>query len=983
MLTLQKSFEFDGPDGTIELEAIVQYPRYATIKTNDTSPSSLVDIGSGTLSFKFSTKDKEYSFAVDTSNIFGDDFGDVVFQYINVLTSSYRKPVIDELSIPLKVSFDKKSSVQTSLDTIFFVKYASYTATPPSIPKFAPSASGQNGVVPSASPSSTFTNAAGPFTRDIGGEVGIPGPKNIPQLPQTSAIVNSNIYWVNKQAYYATLKALFPNVKAEDECVLLYLINQVIDLSGKIPQMSKAGDGQKAILNNILAQFGLSNSDIYAALASRWATLFDWPLKATDPDLLSFAGMMRIHAPEGTEITMQHFNYYHLVAELLEFERSVIPHSKHFTWDQNAALEKDAIKFQFPTYISRRNLNPPVRIRLIGFDGTDQWSENFSVEDEATESLDINVNLYAPPILGGSAGGGVPGKGNKKIKGKLVSLSKSCTLKGSVVLQAKLTNDGEWAVVSSGISDKAGNFALPYPYGPYVAAQALVSLDPASKTTIPTNPSTPNGESLSDAFLYILLNPGPDKASADDCGCNSTITADRLPSQDELIQSNQFTQDLGGGCMNLSTPNRTLREYNYSALVRTTDPDVANYLLHATTQWVNGEEVIRYELELSGKVERKMIDLDNLIKWQDTWEDSLDANVYQAVTVATGHVLTYKSEFRADGYSLGELLHSLPLAPGQKKQIVTIDSTHAFRGSEDQSLTASERLANSLVSEREVVDDIAGNIGEQIRGSSDANTSGISAGAGVSGSYGAGPAKVGATAAVAGGTANANSTANQDSSRALTGHFDENIKQAVQQNATSYRQQNSSIVTTAQEGQNYGAETTVVANHNHCHAITMMHWEVLRHFAVYQELVDVEECVFIPFPLTRFTVANIAKWADTLVQFLRPLRSNTFFRPNGFFGTTPRHPLVPAFDAAERVRTNWALVDYPTSAYDEEPIQYVSGTMTVTVDIPRPQTRYDNIRSLPLITKPGEAKYGALGAFAEWLWGANTTTPVGFASSFT
>ena len=37
------------------------------------------------------------------------------------------------------------------------------------------------------------------------------------------------------------------------------------------------------------------------------------------------------------------------------------------------------------------------------------------------------------------------------------------------------------------------------------------------------------------------------------------------------------------------------------------------------------------------------------------------------MTVSTGHVLHYKSEFRADGYSLGGLLYSLALAPGQKK----------------------------------------------------------------------------------------------------------------------------------------------------------------------------------------------------------------------------------------------------------------------------------------------------------------------------
>ena len=345
------------------------------------------------------------------------------------------------------------------------------------------------------------------------------------------------------------------------------------------------------------------------------------------------------------------------------------------------------------------------------------------------------------------------------------------------------------------------------------------------------------------------------------------------------------------------------------------------------------------------------------------------------MTISTGHVLTYKSEFRADGYSLGNLLYSLPLAPGQKKQIVTFDSSHSLRGSESQSLTQTERLAASLTSEREVVDDIAGNIGETLHGTSDAGTSGVSAAAGAAGSYGGPGASVSANVGVAGGTANANSTASQNSSRALNGHFDEKIKQAVNQNAQSYRQQNSTVITTVQEGQSYDAETTVVANHNHCHTITIMHWEVLRHFAVYQELVDVEECVFIPFPLTSFSTANLSKWADILVRHLLPLSSNTFLKDNTFFGTAPRHPLVPAFDANERVRTNWSLVDYPDQSYDTEPIQWVQGEMTVTIDIPRPNTRYDNVRSLPITPKEPLLKNGVLGAIANFLWGGGGDKP--------
>ena len=99
---------------------------------------------------------------------------------------------------------------------------------------------------------------------------------------------------------------------------------------------------------------------------------------------------------------------------------------------------------------------------------------------------------------------------------------------------------------------------------------------------------------------------------------------------------------------------------------------------------------------------------------------STSIRAHQAVTVATGHILHYKSEFRADGYSLGDLLYSLPLAPGQKKQIVVFDSMHTLRGSESQSLSQGERLSANIVDEREIADQLGGGINEALSGSSSA-----------------------------------------------------------------------------------------------------------------------------------------------------------------------------------------------------------------------------------------------------------------------
>ena len=66
-------------------------------------------------------------------------------------------------------------------------------------------------------------------------------------------------------------------------------------------------------------------------------------------------------------------------------------------------------------------------------------------------------------------------------------------------------------------------------------------------------------------------------------------------------------------------------------------------------------------------VGRFALDASHSIDWDDT------PTLHQATTIAHGHLLTFRQVWRADGYSLGDLLYSLPLAPGQKKQIAIVD----------------------------------------------------------------------------------------------------------------------------------------------------------------------------------------------------------------------------------------------------------------------------------------------------------------------
>ncbi|MYM30958.1 hypothetical protein GTP58_21710 [Duganella sp. CY15W] len=771
----------------------------------------------------------------------------------------------------------------------------------------------------------------------------------------STGMSSDSLIFINKEAYLALLKELGGVARSGDDIYLLAIIAYLCDTSGDYPVLSKKIDPElEKLLMARLRERGIGDpASALALIKKHYASLFDFPILIAEIAILEIAGTLRIKTSDLSAVSKADFDYYDVSVELALPDNSKNPaqNERHINWKKNKNNVSDnALPFTFADQapIYKNALQGNVQVKVKGFDGSVLWSESFDAGDKTLGALDIEVPLMRPIVLNPADKNGKKPSG-KKIRGQVLEPTKKCPVLGlTVLVQAKKDGDQVWHIVSAGTTDKSGNFSLPYPYGIYVKAQALLSVMPNDPVDIAIIADDGSGATISDDFLYLLLKDFacPDE-SDDDCDCHSPKKAPRLPDHEDLIGSDDYSQDIGGSCVNLSTPNRTLNEYNYKAIVRTSDPDVTNYTLKKIETYVPklGQKMTSFELTGGAtKITRKPVDLTNPIRWQDAPDDHANLSLYQAVTIATGHVLHYKSVFKADGYSLGDLIYSLALAPGQKKEIVVFDATHSLQARETQQISQAENLAAAIVDDREILDQLGGNINESMQGSSSAHTSGVSAGFGAGALVG----PVGAVLGVSGGTADSSSSAQQSSSRGVSQFFGEKLRQSIMQNAASYRQLNASVVTTVSEGQRYAASTEVVANHNHCHALTMMYFEVLRHYAIYQELSNVEECVFVPLLMTDFSTENIFKWRDVLARHLLYMPSETYLRFRGF---GYRHPLLKAFDANERIKTDYANVDFPAGRYDEESITYVRGEINLKTNLQRPKTRYDRIKSLPIVTK--------------------------------
>ncbi|MGE3510189.1 MAG: hypothetical protein AB7N65_15055, partial [Vicinamibacterales bacterium] len=317
---------------------------------------------------------------------------------------------------------------------------------------------------------------------------------------------------------------------------------------------------------------------------------------------------------------------------------------------------------------------------------------------------------------------------------------------------------------------------------------------------------------------------------------------------------------------------------------------------------------------MAGLKEPKRVDLQasNPVDWDAT------PTFFEAATIAHGHLLHFKQVWYSDGYSLGDLLYSLPLAPGQKKLVSVIDWERRERTSREEELFGDESVTARLSRDRDLTEVVSGALAESARGGSKNSTWGVGAGHGgaMNGSYQA--YSFGALHGVSGGYGESNTDAFLDASRNLSSSSLQKLRDQTLQSASAVRSLRSTIVQSAAQGEAVRATTEVIANHNHCHAMTMQYFEVLRHLKVTHELADVQECLFIPLPMKQFDVKKALRWRQSLSTYLQ--------RPD----------LSTAFDAARRVDKNWTEVMTPVARYADELVTAIAGEMTLTILIPLP-----------------------------------------------
>ena len=123
-------------------------------------------------------------------------------------------------------------------------------------------------------------------------------------------------------------------------------------------------------------------------------------------------------------------------------------------------------------------------------------------------------------------------------------------------------------------TDSRGHFTGPYPLGDFSAAHATVGVDDEPVTVAVHL----EGAQFPESVILVLDLPEP--SDTEDCGCG-TADAPRSPDRADLARADgTFSTDAGAGrCVDFTKPDRTLEEYSFTYVVRTTEPEIRGLVL--------------------------------------------------------------------------------------------------------------------------------------------------------------------------------------------------------------------------------------------------------------------------------------------------------------------------------------------------------------------------------------------------------------------
>jgi hypothetical protein len=230
--------------------------------------------------------------------------------------------------------------------------------------------------------------------------------------------------------------------------------------------------------------------------------------------------------------------------------------------------------------------------------------------------------------------------------------------------------------------------------------------------------------------------------------------------------------------------------------------------------------------------------------------------------IAYGALLTFNQSWYAQGVTLGQLLHSVALAPGESTRIAVIDWTRKSRAGETEVISEVDDLTNDTTQNRAISEVTEAVADEAQGGFSSTNTKSRSkqSGEATATDFSAplGGLLGGPSGSVATSSSRASSASSAESYSSSWGHRNigstmmQNVNDRTHQHAHSSRSRRASVVKEVAQSEHEQVSTRVLANYNHMHALTIQYYEVVQLYRVEVSLARADRVIFIPLDLIDF-----------------------------------------------------------------------------------------------------------------------------------
>jgi very-short-patch-repair endonuclease len=227
-----------------------------------------------------------------------------------------------------------------------------------------------------------------------------------------------------------------------------------------------------------------------------------------------------------------------------------------------------------------------------------------------------------------------------------------------------------------------------------------------------------------------------------------------------------------------------------------------------------------------------------------------------AGSLAIGYVVHLAQRWTPLGLALGDLVYSLPLAPGEQQQVAVVERTASSTVIDSETLETTEAQSFSELDDSSTDATFRSAFNEAASGSTAMQTSAESSStAGVGGiGLAAGPIVIGGGVATSTGNSSTSGSTStlMEGARSTTSDSAEATHAAVQRQASARRQAARTGMRLATASETDRVVTKVITNHNKARALTVQYWEVLRLFDVTTTVEGTSLVCLVPMDVVRF-----------------------------------------------------------------------------------------------------------------------------------